>query len=492
MVDSVESSLDPSNWEDLRLLGHRMVDDMIAYLRDVRNRPVWQSPDADARAAFRKPLPHTGTSPEEIYRDVVDHVLPYPLGNIHPRYWAWMNGTGTPLGMFADMLCSGMNSGAGGGDQIGIYVERQVLDWCKEMLGYPSIATGVVVSGASIANFIGLAVARTAKAGFDVNREGLHGRPQMTVYTSTETHPWVDRMVCQLGLGLSALRRVPVNDAYEMDIGALRSAIDADRRAGRTPICVVATAGAVNTGAFDDLAQLADLCESEQLWLHVDAAFGAWVALTPLRDRVASLSRADSIAVDVHKWMHVPYGCAFALVRHPEVHALTFSQLGPQQTTRARAGIGSTSAEPWPSELGLELGRPMRALKLWMTIREHGVDGFAASIQQNLDQAAYLAEKIRSCAQLEVLAPVTLNIVCFRYRHPDISEPDLNSLNQQLLERLQDSGTVMISWVTMQGRFALRAGICNHRTRCEDLDFLVQEVQRVGGELLAARSTVAR
>ncbi len=483
---AIEESLDPQDWSTLRSLGHQMVDDMLSYLETVRARPAWQSMPAEVRARFETPLPRGPEEPTQVYKDFQENVLPYPVGNIHPRFWGWVNGTGTPLGMLAELLAGGMNANCGSFDQAPTLVERQVIDWSKEMLGYPRDASGLLVSGASMANFVGLAVARNTKAEIDVRRNGLQNIPRkLTLYSSVETHSSVIKAVELLGLGSNALRRVPARDDFTVDVGALAAAIAKDRQAGLLPICVIGNAGTINTGAMDDLETLANLCEKEDLWLHVDGAFGAMAALSPnLRDLVKGMERADSLAFDFHKWMFVPYEVGCALVRREPEHRGTFSLI-PDYLAPAQRG---TSAGPTPfNEYGVELSRGFKALKVWMSLKEHGVDKYARLIEQNVAQAGYLAKRVEASSDLELMAPVPLNVVCFRFVLPGMDDQALNALNQELLIRLQESGVAVPNSTKIHGKYCLRVAITNHRTRREDLDMTVGKVIALGRGLLQDR-----
>ena len=311
-----EESLDPQDWGALRALGHRMVDDMLTYLQTVRDRPVWQPMPDRVKANLKQPLPIDPQTPDEAYQDFVENVLPYPLGNIHPRFWGWVMGGGTPFGVLAELLAASMNPNMGGGEHSAIYVEMQVLDWCKEMLGYPPEASGLLVSGGSMANLVGLTVARNTLAGFDIRQQGLPAAPKrLVLYGSVEMHSSIQKAVELLGLGNEALRLIPVNDQFQIDVAALEKSIAADRLAGYQPFCVIGNAGTVNTGAIDPLDQLADIAQREQLWFHVDGAFGGLAAVSSeLRPLVKGMERADSIAFDLHKWMYMPYEIACTLV----------------------------------------------------------------------------------------------------------------------------------------------------------------------------------
>jgi len=480
-----EESLDPDDWDGLRVLGHRMVDDMLTYLRTVRDRPVWRPIPADVRARFRGPVPHDPQGAERAYADFRDYVLPHPMGNIHPRFWGWVMGTGTPLGALADMLAAGMNPNMGGGDHVANHVEAQVLDWCKEMLGFPADASGLLVSGGSMANLVGLAVARSARAGFDIRKRGVRGATgPLTVYGSVEMHSSIQKGVELLGLGSDALRQVPVNAEFEIDVAALERMVTEDRTAGCRPICVIGNAGTVGTGAIDDLRRLAAVAARERLWFHVDGAFGALAVLVPeFRPRLGGMEVADSIAFDLHKWMYVPFEAGCTLVRDADAHRRAFA-LRPDYLTHAERGLAAGNL--WFSDYGIQLTRGFRALKVWMSLKEHGLDKYARLVRQNIDQARYLAELIREAPDLELLAPVPLNIVCFRYVAQHRDDAALDALNQELLIQLHEQGIAVPSNLTLGGRFALRVAITNQRSRREDFDLLVSEVRRIGAALASA------
>ncbi len=482
----VEESLDPKDWEAMRVLGHRMMDDMMTYLESIRERPVWQPIPEGVKKKLRKPLPMEPQMPEDVYEEFLDYILPHPMGNIHPRFWGWVIGTGSAFGMLAELLAAGMNPNLAGGDHVANYVEKQVLDWCKEMLGYPKKASGLLVSGCSMANLVGLTVARNTMAGFDVRREGLQAaqRP-MTFYGSIETHSSNQKAIELLGLGSSSLRLIPVNDDFQIDLTALGAAVSKDRKDGCQPVCVIGNAGTINTGAIDDLNGLADFCEREKLWFHIDGAFGALAALSPdLRHLVSGIERADSLAFDLHKWMYMPYEIGCALVRNEANHRRAFS-LTPDYIAPIERGLAGGA--PWFHEYGVQLSRGFRALKAWMLIKQHGIKKYGRLIKQNVDQAKYLAHLVDKAPQLERLAPVSLNIVCFRFRGGSPDRVDLNSINQEILIHLHERGVAVPSSVTLSGNFALRVAIVNHRSRKEDFDLLVREVIRIGKETVEDR-----
>ena len=486
LVPRPEETLDPTDWGELRALGHRMVDDMMDYLEHVRERPVWRPVPAETRAALDEPTPRGATDPAAVYQQFREHVLPYPNGNIHPRFWGWVMGTGTPLAMLADMLASGMNAHLAGYDQAPALVERQAIRWMAELLGFPPESSGLLVSGGTVANLVGLAVARNAGAGFDIRAEGLQrpGTPRLLFYGSSETHSWARKASELLGMGDSAFRRIPVSAAYEVDVAALRTAIAGDRAAGHRPFCVIGNAGTVNTGATDDLRALAELCRQEQLWFHVDGAFGAFAALAPsLRATVAGLELADSVAVDLHKWGYLPFEVGLALVRHPEAHRATFATTSSYLDAAPRGIV----AGGFPfADLGVQLSRGFRALKVWMSLKAHGADAWGRLVEQNVAQARHLQALIEAEPRLELLAPAPLNVVCFRFVAPGLDAAALDAVNQEILIRVQERGIAVPSSTVLGGRFALRVAITNHRSRLADFDLLVEAVLAAGTELMEA------
>jgi glutamate/tyrosine decarboxylase-like PLP-dependent enzyme len=306
----------------------------------------------------------------------------------------------------------------------------------------------------------------------------------MVLYASQEIHSSIQKAVEILGLGSEALRRMPVNEDFEVDLEALKEAIAQDRAKRYHPFCVVGAAGTTNTGAVDDLNSLADICEEEDLWLHVDGAFGAWAALARgASGKVAGMGRADSLALDLHKWMYLQYEIGCILVRHEEEHRKTFF-LRPDYLARVEGGRGMTSGDlPWLTDYGYQLSRNFRALKAWMSIKEHGSRKFGRLIQQNIDQAQYLAQLVIDAPELELMAPVPLNVVCFRYISPELEEGKLDDLNQQIMVELQERGIAVPSGTRIRGKFALHIANTNHRSSWEDFHTLASEVIRLGEQI---------
>lgn len=479
---AAEETLDPDDWADAQALSHRIVEDSIAYLRDVRDRPVWQNMPVEVRGVFDAPLPRSGAPLSEVYREVAETVMPYPMGNIHPRFWSWYMGTSNFAGALGDFLAAIQGSNLGGGNHAAALMDGQVVNWFKTMVGFPASSGGTLVSGGSMANLIGLTVARNVNAGIDVREEGVAAieRP-LRFYGSDQIHSCHRKAMEALGLGNRALRRIPTDAELRIDLAALRTAIEEDRAAGFRPACVIGNAGTVNTGAIDDLQALAALAAEEKLWFHVDGCIGALIAIAPMNaHRVAGIERADSIALDPHKWLHAPFEAGCALVRDASAHRSAFA-VTPEYLESTPRGLASG---PWLHEYGLQTTRGFRALKVWMALKEHGIEKFGRLVDQNIAQAHYLGQLIEREPRLELAAPASINIVCFRYRAGGLGGDALKSLNTEIMLRLQEEGTAALSDTTVHGRHCLRVAINNHRTRYEDLDLLIRETVRLGNEII--------
>lgn len=478
----VSETLDPESWDDIRAQGHRMLDDMIDYIATIRERPVWQPiPDA-VRARFRDELPRSSSDLAEVYREFTDCVVPYTTGNVHPAFMGWVHGGGSPVGMLAEMLAAGLNANLGGRDHMPIEVERQIVEWTRQMFGFPAGASGIFVTGTSMANLMAVLVARTTALGISTRQAGIgESGAQLTAYASKAAHGCITKAMDIAGLGSDALRCIAVDESHRIDVAALRAQIARDRAIGLQPFLVVASAGTVDIGAIDDLVAIATLCREQKLWFHVDGAFGALAILSPeLAPRLAGIERADSIALDFHKWGQVPYDAGFLMVRDGERHRDAFA--APAAYLR-RETRGLAAGSSWPCDLGPDLSRGFRALKTWFTLKTYGADKLGAVITRCCALARHLQARVLAEPRLELLAPVNLNIVCFRYR-----AADADKVNGEIVINLQESGIAAPSTTLLNGELAIRAAIVNHRTDISDIDRLVAAVLEFG----ARRSSAAR
>ncbi|MDE3154167.1 MAG: cytochrome D ubiquinol oxidase subunit I [Acidobacteriota bacterium] len=457
-----------------------MLDDMFDYLEHIRERPVWQPIPRAVRRAFDEPLPRQATSVEALHTAFLRDVVPFAVGNAHPGFMGWVQGGGTPVGMLAEMLAAGLNANLGGRDQMPLEVERQIVRWMRDLFGLPDTASGLFVTGTSVGNLIGVLVARAAALGADSRRTGIgDAAARLTAYTSAGAHGCIAQAMDLSGLGTDALRLIPMTADYRMDVGALVEAVAADRRAGRTPFLVAGTAGTVDVGAIDDLQALADVCRREQLWFHVDGAYGALAMLAPdLAPRLDGIGQADSIAFDFHKWGQVPYDAGFVLVRDGRRQLETFAADAAYLRRDTR---GLSAGSPWPCDLGPDLSRGFRALKTWFTLKAYGTERLGRMISGTCALARGLAQRIEATPELELLAPVSLNIVCFRYR---CASPD--AVNAEIVTALQESGVAAPSTTVLNGHLAIRAAIVNHRTTAADLNALVEATVAIGHAITAA------
>jgi aromatic-L-amino-acid decarboxylase len=482
-VPDRSETLDPSDWTKFRDLAHRVLDDAIDYLLGIRYQPAWRGVPDWVKSELREAPPEDGQGAESAYHEFQRLVLPYVYANVHPRAWGWVIGVGTPQGIVHQMWTAALNCNVFGAEQSPDYVEERVLNWFKEKFGFSSACSGLLVSGTSMATMTALAIARTAMLGNHVVTEGLQGEAKpVALYCSDEAHFSVAKAVALLGMGTNSLRRIGVDENFRISIPELLTRISKDRENGYAPLCIIGNAGTVNTGATDDLEQLASICARENLWFHIDGAFGALLKLSPpLRPIVSGLEKADSVAFDLHKWMHIPYDAACLLTRHPEHHRATFSSAGAY-VERHQRGISTGISY---IDYGIETSRPFRALKIWWALKENGFRKYAGMIERNVEQARLLAYLVDREPQLCLLS-ANLNIVCFQFAPAGLAEPGVSELNRELLYRLHETGVAVPSYTELKGRFAIRVAITNHRTTSDDITLFVREVVRIGSDLAAS------
>ncbi len=451
-----------------------MLDDILDYIENIRERPVWQPIPDDERARFRTAVPTGPSDLAAVHDEFMHHILPYATGNTHPGFMGWVHGGGSVPGMLAEMLAAGLNANLGGRDHMPIEVERQITHWLRQLFEFPDTATGLFVTGTSMANLLGVLIARTRELGIAVRRDGVApAGKRLVAYTSAGAHGCISQAMDLSGLGTAALHVIPTNEHHQLDINALKVAIAQDRNAGLTPFLLVGTAGSVDTGAIDDLAALAAIANREKLWFHVDGAIGALAIMAPdIAPRLTGIQQADSIALDFHKWGQVPYDAGFILVRDGTLHRDTFAS--PAAYLR-RETHGLAAGKLWPSDFGPDLSRGFRALKTWFTLKVYGTEALGAMISRTCQLARYLEIKITTARELELLAPVSLNIVCFRYRGDDADR-----LNAKIVAYLHESGVAAPSTTIIGDRLAIRAAIVNHRTEPRDIDAMLKAVLRLG------------
>lgn len=468
-------SLDPVDWSQFKERAHEALDLVLTQIEGIRERPVWQPPTADVVSYFSQALPPSARSMDDIVTELSEYVVPFATGNLHPRFMGWVHGAGTPFGVLGELFAAGLDLNCGGRNHVGIEIERQVVRWMQEAFGYPETASGLFVTGSSMANFLATIIAKTEALGVQSRTQGLMDadRP-LIVYTSSEAHSCIAQALELSGIGSANLRRIPVDNLRRMRVDELDRAIMADRQSGALPFLVIGTAGTVNTGAIDPLDDIAAVAERHKLWFHVDGAIGALAMLSAkIKSKFSGLEKSDSIALDFHKWGHVPYDAGFLLVKDHAAHKRAFSQ---PAAYLQRYSDGLAAGETWPCDLGIDLSRGCRALKTWMTIAALGTDRIAASIENTCALAHYLANLIGKSDRFLLKAPGALNIVCFGIRGAGAD------VVRDVVTKLQLSGIAAPSWTTLDGELVVRCAIVNHRTTVEDIDIFWEALNAVVGE----------
>ena len=474
-----------------RRLGERVVAMANTHLRDVVKDPIRPDLTPDTLdALLNQPLPETGSDPDSILDFAAEHILSQPRGNGNPGFYGWVISPPAHMPVLTEMLSAAANIACGGGFHGAIVLERCVVGWLKTLMGFTNPeAHGVLTSGGSMANLTALAAARHRAAdrlGWDIRKDGLQGGPRLVLYAGGEVHACVRKAVELMGLGSDAIRQVPTDDNFHMDLRKLSELIENDKKDGFHPFCVVGSAGTVNTGAIDDLDGLAAIAEREDLWLHVDGAYGAFGFLDPaLGTQFAGLARADSLALDPHKWMAVPIECGCVLVRDAANLRDTFSLIPPYIRVD---GPDSRDELGPPMEYSFPLTRSYRAFKVWATLMHIGRDGLAKTVARHNQLARHLADVIGQRDDLELLAPVELSIVCFRYAPAALRGDDdrLNALNKAVLAKIQADGEAYPSQTVLNGQFAIRANIMHYATSRQHVERLAELVVQTGEDLARA------
>lgn len=465
------TSLDPQDWDKFRRQMHDVTDRLVDKMQNLGDEPVWRPVPCDVKNDIDTPLPAKGIGTKNTVKMLEDLILPYPAGNTHPRFMGWVQGGGTTGGVIASMYESVMNSNVGGREHIAVYIEQLVVKWMLKLFGLPDTGSGILTTGTSMATLNALIIARHALMGPLDCDEKIARQSRIRIYTSQSVHSSLAKAVSIMGLATNALVTISTNEDGSMNCGALQSAIQNDRRDGIEPFCIVGTLGTVAIGAMDDVATLADIADIENIWLHIDGAFGALAILLPeLADKFAGIERAKSIAFDFHKWGQIQYECGCLLVHDKQEHRSAFSN---RENYLASYSRGIASSDHWFCDYGPELSRSFRALKVWFLLQEHGTEALAASIRNSCALAAYLESEIKRFDSLELISPAQLNIVCFRVK-TDRDKAD--AINNEIVAELQERGIAVPSTTVIDGKLAIRCCFINHRTTREDVDILLTNI----------------
>ena len=468
-----------------RSAAHELVDEVADHLAALPSGPVWQPlPEPLRRRLLDLPLPEQPVALDELAATASRDVLPHAMGNGHPAFFGWVNPPPSLAGVMTSLAAAAMNPSVVSGDHADVHLERAVVRWLAELVGFPHApGGGLLTSGGSAATIICLAGARSralSAVGHDVRRDGLVGAPQLVAYVPAEAHSCVRRALELLGLGSGAISEVPLVGG-RLDEPALREAIAADRDSGALPALLVGSAGTVNTGAIDPLAALADVAAAEGLWFHVDGAYGAFGVLDPaIAERYRGMERADSLVLDPHKWLGVPVDAGCALVRRGDELRDAFTLIPPYLRQDTDAAVGTFA------EYGPEQTRPFRALKTWATIAARGRVGIAAQVARANALARELARLVEHEPELELAAEPETSIVAFRARPSDCPGNRLDEVNRALPEAVQARGRAFVTGTVFDGHETLRACILHPDTGTEHLRTLVEEV------VATARALVSR
>jgi aromatic-L-amino-acid/L-tryptophan decarboxylase len=468
--------LEPSA-DEIRDWGNSVTQFMIEYLGGLRDQPVYrQTSSREIRKGLDSALPTKGSDFDSLLKVFRETIVPFSRQNAHPRMFGYVQSPGTPIGAFADLLASTLNANLTiwRSAPAPVELERLTIDWIRQILGFNAGAGGLFVSGGSMANLIGIAMARQTKE---------HSLGRLRMYASSETHFSVVKAAALLGIGRENVCQVAVDEGFRMRTEDLVAKINADLEAGDVPFCVVANAGTVNTGAIDPLGEIRAIADRFQLWMHVDGSYGAFAVLAQsTRKLFAGMEQADSIALDPHKWLYLPVDVGCVIYRNPDVARAAFAH--EAEYTRMFGEEADEAFVCW--DYGPELSRRFRALKVWMLLKTVGLDRLSEAIQRNLACARYLESIVRTSDDFEMAAPVELSIFCFRHvpaRLRRESPKIIDAFNERLLVVLQRDGSSYLSNATLGNRFALRGCVLNYRTTLRDMEILLDDLRRIAKSL---------
>jgi len=453
--------LDPSDWDSFGQDMHDLLDTCLTRLQNARDLP-WQ-PKPDNMGVH---LDGAATPTADVFTQMTDTIMPYATGNTHPAFFGWVHGTGLPVSIGAELVAATMNANCGGRDQGAAEVEREVINWLTRTAGMPDSAFGILTTGTSQATILALCAARARLFGLDVRKKGLRTLPEVRVYMAKGAHSCIAKALEVMGHGSDCIRQIPVNAQAQMDLHVLEDTIAQDRDAGLVPLAIVGTAGSVGIGAYDDLNAIADFANTESIWMHVDAAFGYWSRLadSPFKDLSDGIGRADSIALDTHKWPGVQYDCGACLMADSDLHRATFASR-PAYLESADAGLAG--GDLWFCDYGVELSRGFKALKVWTAIKALGANALGQAITDNCKQAAFMGDLVNAAPELTLQHDVISNVCCFSVAKGDVTK---------IAAELQIAGKGVFSTITLGGVPCLRAAIVGHRTTRNDIKAAIQAV----------------
>ncbi|MFB6187658.1 MAG: aspartate aminotransferase family protein, partial [Halobacteriaceae archaeon] len=484
-------SLDPDpDPDEFRELGYRVVDLMAehyAQIQDIDNFPDTTPPEVTD--LFDDPLPREGQDPEDVIDEWEERVYPYAAHPGSPRWFGYVQGSGTPMGALADALAASVNMNAGGwiAGPSATEIERQCIRWLAEMIDYHTDCGGILTSGGTMANHTAIYAALQSTTDFEARESGLraqahHGR--FTLYESAhEGHSSVGRVAEMIGVGSDAIRMVPCDDEYRMDPDALDTMLSEDIENGHVPFCVVANVGSINVSA------IADICDKHDVWMHADGACGAVGAILPEKEHLyEGLDQADSVTLDPHKWFSIPYSCGCVLFRDPKVQARSFSMEAEYLDVTEKEDYQGTNF----GFLGPEMSRPFRALKLWMNLKHRGIEGYRQLLRKSCRCAEYLHDRVVEADDFETVQTPNLFIYSFRYLPADLGHENEHSvnqaaideyvdwLNQRITDDLRLTGEAFVTTTEVQDQTVIRLSICSHRTTVSDIDTAFEALREYG------------
>jgi len=493
MINDSKNLLDPSP-EQIRYWGNAAVELIADYFSTIRDRRLYPSTSSrQIRERLDSSLPEEPATFDELLHTFRNTLIELSRHNGHPRMFGYVQAPGTAIAAIADLLASALNANltAWRSAPAAVEIERLTINWIKQIIGFNRESAGLFVSGGSMANMAALAAARRAKAPAQIQNKGAQfSSGTLRVYASEETHHSVAKAAALLGIGRDNVRLISVDERHKINLDELVAAIEEDRAAGHLPICVVANAGTVATGAFDPLKQIGEIARRFDLWLHVDGAYGGFAALAAsTRPLFASIEEADSLALDPHKWLYLPVDCGCVLYRDPEIARATFAH--EAEYTRV---IGQEADEAFAFwDYGPELSRRFRALKVWMLLKGVGLQALGEAIEKDLACARHFEKLVQNSEDFEMLAPVELSIFCFRHQPAHLRgalatadsserekiEKQLDAHNERLLLALQRDGSSYLSNARLRGRFSLRGCVMNYRTTLGDMEILLDDLRRI-------------